>query len=95
MGNYLSHLLNSINSCRETSIKEFYNTDLNSGLEIMELMNWYDTITSMVTESPPSYYVKNLVIVENTYDAINSVEYVYSQHGEEIHNATFTIRIEQ
>ena len=91
---YLKHLQDSINNSREISIKEFYNTDLNNSSNIEEIMTWYDSIIALVTETPPSYYVKTIILIENKDGIIESVEYVYYKKNEEICDSTFIYKKE-
>jgi len=78
---YMRDLISLVDAKRKQSVHEYVSTDLN--LEsIGEIHLWYDTIVSLISESPPRKYVKGIIIKENDEGSVESINYKYVDRPE-------------
>ena len=91
-GKYLDSLMTVLAAQKETSLREFSHTDLNSNEQIHEINIWHKTVVNLIKKDPPKYYVRCLVITEDEQGRSVRVNYDYYDNCEEIKLPTISIK---
>ena len=79
--NYTEAVIDELEQMRQTSIRQFYKTDMYEGEKIESILGWYDEIKKCIQTHPPEKPVKTVLV----YDLPNTamcVEYEYGESGE-------------
>lgn len=76
-GKYLDSLMTVLAAQKETSLREFSHTDLNSNEQINEINVWHKTVVNLINNDPPKYHVRCLVIDEDEQGRVVRVNYDY------------------
>lgn len=77
---YLLQLLDEIERLRKNSINNVKKTDLYTREDICKIIDWYDQLIHICSIKFPTAWVNALVITEDRYGNIRSVEYAYSKN---------------
>lgn len=78
----LDRLLTAIEAKRRLSLAELGKTDLYGGTAtIDDVTAWYDRLTALAKETPPTERVATLRILENERGDISGVEYIYRERS--------------
>lgn len=83
--------MNCINNSRDVALKELPYLDSQEKDFKKEMDKWYDIICEWVSKNPPTFFVKYLEINENHNSNITSVNYVYFETEDEIHDASIKV----
>ena len=76
----LDRLLTAIEAKRRLSLSELGKTDLYGGTAtIDDVTAWYDRLTALAKETPPTERVATLRIIEDDRGNISGVEYIYRE----------------
>lgn len=73
---YLRNLTELISAKRKQSIEEFSLTDLKYK-SIEDIHKWYNNLIALIQKSPPSNYVKGIVVKENKDGNAEELVYKY------------------
>jgi predicted translin family RNA/ssDNA-binding protein len=78
---YLLQLCDEIERLRKVSIDNINKTDLYTKEDICKILEWYDQLKKFCIASPPKMWVTLLVIKEDRYGSILSVDYEYGSNS--------------
>jgi hypothetical protein len=73
----LDRLLAAIEAKRRLSLSELGKTDLYGGTAADDVTAWYDRLSALARETPPTEGVAALRIIENERGDISGLEYTY------------------
>lgn len=88
---YLKHLLESILRKRQFSIQNAHKTDLYSTDELHDFMTWFEDLISLVQRTPPTGYVRTLIITEGEQGQVLSIYYKLFDSNDKLSDTEFIV----
>ena len=75
---YTEVVLSELERMRQTSIQQYYKTDLYQGEKIESVIKWYEEVKKCVKLNLPKCHIKTVVVYESL-DSVISVDYEYGE----------------
>ncbi len=88
---YLEPILILIKEKQNLARIEFKSTDLNGPGKYSEMEKWFSELESAIVQTPPDYYVENIILFEDACGKVIRIEYEYCD--EDFKNHIPSIRI--